>query len=81
MALAGGGRAGIKDSFLEEELFWAKCESRQALTGIAGREGSQVGKGPRLAPCPLPHPLHEPCRVPHSGPVGILCLLCPSNSN
>ena len=81
MELAGGGSAGIKDPLLVEDLFLANCENRHVLTGIAGKEGSQVGKGPTLVPCPHPHPLQEPCRVPHPGHVSILSFLCPRNSN
>nr|XP_044626868.1 uncharacterized protein LOC106836914 isoform X1 [Equus asinus]XP_044626869.1 uncharacterized protein LOC106836914 isoform X1 [Equus asinus] len=74
VALVVGGRADIKDTFLEGELFQANCESRQVLTGIAGREGSQVGKSPRPAPCSSPHPLQVPCRIPSA-----LCASRPSS--
>ena len=71
MELAGGGSAGIKDPFLVEDLFRSNCENRHILTGVAGKQGSQVDKHSRFAPCPPPHPLQELSRVPHPGHVSI----------
>lgn len=45
-----GEGAGIKDTFLQEELFQANCENEQVLHGIGGNEGSHVSQDPRPAP-------------------------------
>ena len=72
ITLVGAGRgAGIKDTFLDEELIQANCEDRQVLTGVGRKEGSRVSTDPR----PDPHSAQVPGWVPHPSPVCILSFL------